>query len=62
MSNPGIIMAELRDLHECIEVLCFNIGRISMGATECDMTQQEAKIAEHRLRIAELEEKLVNLK
>ena len=62
MSNPKIILSEINELHECIEVICHNIGRISMGSHEHDQAQQEALVEQHKARIAELEHKLVNLK
>lgn len=58
MSNTKIIKAEIKELHECIEVIDYNLGRISMGAKEFDELQQEAKKKTHLNRIEELEQQL----
>lgn len=61
MSNTKIIKAEIKELHECIQVICYNLGRISMGSREYDESEQEAKKEAHLSRIAELEQKLDTL-
>ena len=62
MSNTKIIKAEIHELHECIQVICYNLGRISMGSKEYDEAEQETKKDMHLLRIAQLEQKLEELK
>ena len=62
MSNPKIILSELRDLREGNEMIWYNLGRISIGCKEYNNEEQEVLLHLHNLRIEALEEKLVNLK
>lgn len=58
MSNTKIIKAEIKELNECIQVICYNLGRISMGSREYCERQQEKTKECHLARIAELEKQL----